>query len=501
MTSGSNARQAARSAKALLPIRTAPVPGEHAIGFVLRLAELNAYPSPTWLPGYLPPKEQANYTRRKTGASRSDLVRNVLQLTGTEADMWQIGGFVDNNTKLYCLGQGRQAAKKSFQLARPKVCPKCLADRPVLLAAWDAVYWVACPIHECTMTAECPVCHRPLSWSRTRLDRCCPDAPLAAVEPCQAPKPVVALSRLFARAIGFQAPAPPKQMLCLLGHLDLAQLTLVVSRIPLLGARHMQGMRGSRGNELNLQQAIQQAGAAAEFLAGFPRTLHELLEQNVLEQQPASLLKEFAKRFPTLRHRPKDDPARFITDELDRHIKERHPAYTFFTPGVSTVDGTGSMMSASAAARALNLAVATLHREVAAGRIPAQRFTRGKHASWMFDRAQVEELARRMAEGESRSAVALVGGAMGVAEAGKLLGLTEGPAKTLLAAGILRRASGVGYHRYKVDSSSVRELLTALSQVAIEDRDHPDPIQAPKGGDQFDIPALSERMRTSTLVS
>lgn len=257
---------------------------ESTLGFALREAEANRFPQPQ-------PGGTAEAPPSKVTPGRSP-ARVVLHGTVTLAS-----NLVDRR--------------------RPKVCPACIAVRPVLPFTWDLSFWTACPVHGSRMLATCPACDAPLRWDRQRLDRCCKNVPFAA-EPVQAaPAETVDLVRLIAFRTGATAPLPTKSLMDRAGHLSLAD-TLALVR--LLGGLRLDRMTHSRAaTKPTLRDAEGIVDEAARILACWPSGLHDALAASSGTHPTSDV--SLRARFGPAYHRVKNGsrgPLAFVSDEMRR---------------------------------------------------------------------------------------------------------------------------------------------------------------------------------------
>ena len=185
-----------------LVVRTAPMPGEHVLGYLLRLAEINDYKGPHWLPGFN--QSKGKDIKRKAGGVNRAASSELEELTGVVGLQEALGGW---RTPGRCsIGRGVSLPVQQVQLGWRKICPSCLEEARFLRAAWDLTHWVACPIHGRFMLQECPECRQPLGWREAKLDHCCRGTPLTAIRPAQAPEEVVGLMRALAACSSTPAP-------------------------------------------------------------------------------------------------------------------------------------------------------------------------------------------------------------------------------------------------------------------------------------------------------
>jgi TniQ len=64
---------------------------------------------------------------------------------------------------------GHRLVPRELNLAKPKLCPQCVAEKGFIEAHWHLELMVACPIHRCLATSQCPKCGDRLHWFRPGL--------------------------------------------------------------------------------------------------------------------------------------------------------------------------------------------------------------------------------------------------------------------------------------------------------------------------------------------
>jgi hypothetical protein len=147
-----------QSPRSPLPCAPSPSTGEGLLGYKLRLADLNRFPSSTWiydgpvaktlLGGYekLGPSDPLDQLAALTSLGRAELAKALLF-----------------PKKLYI---------RSLNLTRSRVCPYCLQEDPFLRKLWDVSLYVACHRHGYFLLDKCPACNVDVTWSRSRVCIC-----------------------------------------------------------------------------------------------------------------------------------------------------------------------------------------------------------------------------------------------------------------------------------------------------------------------------------------
>ena len=151
----------------LLAVTPATKPFESVLGYVLRVSEANGYESP-WA------------IMRHAGINQNQMIKAT---TPVEPIAHIVGRPVEELKKLPwqrypngeatpALNRGAPRLLRHLNIAAPKICPHCVAERGIAEAAWDLKYMVACPVHRVSMTAHCSSCRKPLTWYRPGIDTC-----------------------------------------------------------------------------------------------------------------------------------------------------------------------------------------------------------------------------------------------------------------------------------------------------------------------------------------
>lgn len=206
-----------------LVVRARPAPTESLMGFVLRLTELNGYPSIAYVLAamgkewYLPNVGRLDAARLATlaGLSQADIER----LTHRPAE----------RPRAYVRLYGSDLPSYEVNLRHPKVCPVCLAEGRPCEAFWDLAQAAVCPVHEVHLMSECPGCSKRLLWARSKVRQCkcgfnLATAPVAPATPALAELMYVLRSRVYQD----QALAPMPLKMSHLAHLDLRRLCKLI---------------------------------------------------------------------------------------------------------------------------------------------------------------------------------------------------------------------------------------------------------------------------------
>lgn len=206
-----------------LVVTARPAPTESLMGFVLRLTELNAYPSTSYVLAamgkewYLPNVGRLDAARLATlaGLGQGDIDR----LTHRPAE----------RPRAYVRVYGSDLPSYEVNLRHPKVCPACLAEGRPCEAYWDLAQAAVCPVHQVHLVSECPGCSKRLLWARSQVRQCkcgfdLATAPVAPATPALSEL----MSALRSRVYQDQTLAPLPPTMSHLAHLDLRRLCKLI---------------------------------------------------------------------------------------------------------------------------------------------------------------------------------------------------------------------------------------------------------------------------------
>ncbi|ODS64075.1 MAG: hypothetical protein ABS41_03435 [Arenimonas sp. SCN 70-307] len=206
-----------------LVVTARPAPTESLMGFVLRLTELNGYPSTSYVLAamgkewYLPNVGRLDAAKLATlaGLDQGDINR----LTHRPAE----------RPRAYVRVYGSDLPSYEVNLRHSRVCPACLAEGRPCEAFWDLAQAAVCPVHQVHLASECPGCSKRLLWARSKVQQCkcgfdLATAPVAPATPALSELMSVLRSRVYQD----QALAPLPQTMSHLAHLDLRRLCKLI---------------------------------------------------------------------------------------------------------------------------------------------------------------------------------------------------------------------------------------------------------------------------------
>jgi hypothetical protein len=145
----------------LLPRTPAPQPGEHFLGYALRLANTNGYR------GYWPIKDLIGLK----GMTPASVTR--AWLSGA-IDFGPLGAATDRRGGALAMSLKPRFARshEHYRTTRPRVCPRCLAEEPYVREEWDFTPVTHCMRHLCVLVDHCIGCDRLLTWTRPHVHYC-----------------------------------------------------------------------------------------------------------------------------------------------------------------------------------------------------------------------------------------------------------------------------------------------------------------------------------------
>jgi hypothetical protein len=148
-----------------LVVTPKPQHGESYMGFVLRTAEANGYPSINTV------LRHAGMTENEMRSARPPLEKLAPLYGRTVEDFAVLGETRTANGRfLPLMNQPLPAIYLRSKHAR--VCPECVRDHGHIQAFWEMRHAVACPAHGRMALSQCPQCHRPIDWWRRGLTTC-----------------------------------------------------------------------------------------------------------------------------------------------------------------------------------------------------------------------------------------------------------------------------------------------------------------------------------------
>lgn len=148
-----------------LVITPKPQYGESYMGFVLRTAEANGYPSIN------PMLRHAGLTENEMRSARPPIGK-LAPLFGKTPEDFAVLGETDTASGRNIPLMDHALSALYLRSKHARVCPDCVRECGHVQAFWELRYAVACPKHRRMATSRCSACHRELDWWRQGLTRC-----------------------------------------------------------------------------------------------------------------------------------------------------------------------------------------------------------------------------------------------------------------------------------------------------------------------------------------
>jgi TniQ protein len=159
------------SRKSIFVIRSKPESDESYFGFLIRLAELNAYDTPFWIIQAARLRGTTLTGPQRESNSEVNLSR-LADLCGLEINDLRklLPASADEPHAASILGH--TFSRSLINLRRPRVCPKCLCESNYCRKQWEFTAVTACPVHQIMLLDECNACGKQLSWVRKNVSLC-----------------------------------------------------------------------------------------------------------------------------------------------------------------------------------------------------------------------------------------------------------------------------------------------------------------------------------------
>jgi hypothetical protein len=269
-----------------LLFRVDPLPGESPRGYLCRVAHEHGYSGPLAI------GQIAGLPR--SGLERDDNANQIAHVLRLDPEEWRslcyrhVNGRTRYAQRLFC---GERISADELNYRCPRICPRCLSERPIWLAVWDLGLVTVCPIHRCQLVNQCPACKRSLAWQRPAVHECRCGLDFRTVTPKAATVDLVAINAAIYKAAGLSLSAaaeldlaacafPPGMLALRLG--PLLRFILFVGAI-----RQEAGLRRKQRPfaSTNLVAAAEIDGSAAALLSNWPRRLREAL-RHMLPPEP-----------------------------------------------------------------------------------------------------------------------------------------------------------------------------------------------------------------------
>lgn len=139
-----------------LPIKVIPHENESLVGFILRVAEANLYPSLLWLTAL------DNRVKPLIWCDDENIINGLIDLLGlTKSEIKPLYGSI--------IGRYLKAINVSSSV---KICPECLKLNGYIDVLWHVAFASACPCHGIKLIDHCHECSATIRWDRGSVKYC-----------------------------------------------------------------------------------------------------------------------------------------------------------------------------------------------------------------------------------------------------------------------------------------------------------------------------------------
>jgi hypothetical protein len=452
-----------------LLVRPKPEKGESFIGYLVRLTELNAYDTPSWI------------------LSLADIDYMELQWTfsfvfGKSPGLEKLADLTDNTVSdlqglIYPpsnVSQGKSEYDHDFYGAslnrsiirphHPKICPKCLAEFGYCFRIWECSLVTACPTHECMLFDRCPSCRRQIRAIRKSISICTCGCDWREIEP----KSVTAREMSVSRRVNDLCKRRPKEKGSAhsknpLNTLNLRDFIAAITFVVRCGRKISWATgRPSKSIKLSNSDLHELYAHAHSVFDNWPNNYFQFLKnqsrglvrlQSHDGKLDTALKREFGSFYEYL-YQNLDKPqfdfmresfAEFLTARLKSQCEEVRSE-----PLSLHSHGTDSYISMANARRLLRISHHAMSDLIASGEVGFGIRNHGKNLEYVLCRSDIENLKCKFEQSLSTRDLA------------KELGVDCEAVRELARAGHLRtrcRPAVDGYHTMKFDRDSVLELL------------------------------------------
>jgi len=386
-----------------LAVTPAPMRGELPISYLLRLSEANGFQTPIELCKRL----------RKNEPYRSTVVlcfpsESLSRLTGWNPETFRaLGGQLDCKAAFQTVhGVAFLGSVDRRSVARPMVCPKCVAENGWVDSSWGLTLVRACPVHRLFGVSVCGRCGKQISWERASMGACNCGCPIQAsndVAPEEEELATVCLLRsLFfphadspaiADRLGFPIEGLRK--------LTLRDLARLLRNLAALTESTRYSVKDSRQDD---------ALRAGRILAQWPERFVALLESHKKSLSRKELL-HLLFREPLLSNKRKEsldasDSLRFLSDGIQAFLEKSDLMYLIDPRYAKRFGWQSPWASPIVAAQRLGIEPRSVRAIARSGKIKIKRLGRRMFVALEPDLA---ELARAWSRIDERAAASLIG--------------------------------------------------------------------------------------------
>lgn len=252
-----------------------PEPYESLMGYVLRLTEANGYPTTSYILAAM----HGHWYRSSYGRLDAAPLERLANLSKKNAERLTMRP----RTKplAYVRVFGNDIPSYELSLARPKVCPRCLANSKCE-AFWDLTQAVACPIHGVMLVDCCDQCGSKLSWTRSKVAACRCGADLRAAKTVDAaPQLCELMAVLRALVCRDDAIAQVPESMRHLAHLGLRRFCKLLWVMCVALHQRQGGKTLPKARRHYVPQLARIAKGLSDWPSGFHRLLADMYDTDV----------------------------------------------------------------------------------------------------------------------------------------------------------------------------------------------------------------------------
>lgn len=463
------------SAGGSLLIRTRPQKDESYFGFLIRVAELNAYDTP--------------YRIIQAARLRSTTLTGPQCESNSEVDLGPLADLcgleindlkklvptpVDEPRALSILGH--TFSRSLINLRRPRVCPKCLRESNYCRLQWEFKAVTACPIHQIMLLDECNACGKQLRWGRKNVSLCDCGADWREAQSTPLPEHETSLSRLAYQWFGFLPPVQDNSEDNPLYGLDFPNIHEALLLVASQQERLFVDTNGNRifGGKTSREIHYQLVNAFSVF-ESWPGNFHLFLDQvrilNKSSKRHLTLQGAFGGFYRQLYVLQSLSPptVAMLRKEFELHMSEHwDTGYLGMTNWFKSGNYRDKYFTRGKACRMLRVDPRTLERLVSEGRLRA--IVRRRSATtrlYLVEATSLEELKSYRARHLTLIATA------------KFLGITSPLVLRLVDSSLLTPARGDSIYKYKhktplFEKGAVEDFLWSVLAKTTRPRDFSD---------------------------
>jgi hypothetical protein len=430
----------------MLIVTPAPHPIESLTGYILRLTEVNGYPSTA----YVLASMHGVWFRGAIG--RLDATP-LMEIAGVSSrDVERLTLLPENQTRGYIRIFGNDLPTYEVSIRRPRICPLCLAEGSSCEAFWELSQAVACPVHRVMLANRCDCCQRTLSWTRRKVAQCSCGAGLSLSAVSSASQEVSELMAVMRHLLYREhsvAPLPAS-----MGHLAHLNLRQFCKLLWVMGI----ALHKRKGEVLNAKARSRYLGEIeriASALSNWPHGFRSFLKENYQSEIESSVkLPNFKRMFEWLfvrlsKNSDGGDAAFAFLEEQVRDFGSKYwPRSAMVRDGEDFSSGAAQRWGTlTEAAEIMGLHMATMNKMLKAGQIKARAMAGSSERRYAVDLEW------------ARSQVRTKLPAMSIRAAAKRFGVSIQTAKALCASPVYQAT-----HRPCFPGSLAAEDVEALAQ-------------------------------------